>query len=274
MRVAALQLPAYQGTYASQMELIEQLVRRFAPAADLLCLPELMTTPYFARSQDGMWRHLAEPLQTGETYARIRKLATELQRYIVATCYERDESRLYNTAFIVCPDGELAGKYRKIHIPLIESALAFEKLFFDPGEDLPVFSILGMKIGILICYDRSFPEAWRTLALKGAQIIFVPTSSSGFRGGMYIQELQVAAQQHQMFVVAANKAGVETLPGEPGDITFYGKSTILGPDGRLIATLEREEATALVASLDLAEVDSAREKLNYYRDRRKELYLL
>lgn len=274
MRVAAIQSAAFQGDYPAQMGILEKLVRQAAEnGADMICLPELMTTPYFARSHDLTWRKSAEPLTTGETYRRIQTLAVELKRFILATCYELDRENYYNTAFVVSPEGDLVGKYRKTHVPLIESVMAYEKLFFDPGEELPVFSVLGTTIGILICYDRSFPEAWRTLALKGAQIIFVPTSSSGFRGSMYVQELQVAAQQHQVFVVAANKAGKESLPGEPGEITFYGKSSILGPDGRLIAALEREEAAILLADLDLAEVNIAREKLNYYRDRRIDLYL-
>jgi len=175
---------------------------------------------------------------------------------------------------VLSPDGNMAGKYAKTHIPLIESALAFETSFFDPGKDLPVFSVSGITVGILICYDRSFPEAWRTLALKGAQVVFVPTSSSGFRGGMYVKELQVAAQQHQVFVVAANKAGAESLPGEPGEILFYGKSGILAPDGTLLAALEQEEAAFIMADIDPGQVSAARNNRNYYRDRRPELYRL
>jgi predicted amidohydrolase len=91
---------------------------------------------------------------------------------------------------------------------------------------------------------------------------------------MYVQELQVAAQQHQVFVVAANKAGAESLPREASDITFYGKSCILGPDGTVLAALEQEQAAILSATINLADVQAARTKLNYYRDRREDLYLL
>lgn len=275
VRVAAIQLGAFRGDYSRQMDAIAAAVARAAAdRADIVCLPELMTTPYFGRSRDLSWRDAAEPLPTGETYTRIAAMATEHQITIIATCYERVDDRRYNTAFIVRPDGILAGRYAKTHIPFIEAVEAFETCFFDPGDDLPVFDLPGLRAGLLICYDRSFPEAWRTLALKGAQAVFVPTSSSGFRGAMYRDELKIAAAQHQIYVVAANKAGDETLPGEPGHITFYGKSSIIGPDGEILAALEREEDTFITADLDPAVVTAARERLNYYRDRRPDLYLL
>lgn len=274
-RVAAIQLGAFRGSYHSQMDAIAAAVAKAAAAgAELVCLPELMTTPYFARSSDLAWRNAAEPLVAGETYARVAALAAGHRMTIIASCYEQADDGRFNTAFVVRPDGTLAGRYAKTHIPFIEAVQAYETNFFDCGDDLPVFDLPGLRIGILICYDRSFPEAWRTLALKGAQVIFVPTSSSGFRGGMYRDELKVAAAQHQVFVVAANKAGDETLPGEPGHITFYGKSCIIGPDGDIIAALEREEDALITADIRPDYVAEVRERLNYYRDRRPDLYKL
>lgn len=266
-------MSAFSENYEQQLDKIENLVTAASKAgAEIICLPELMTTPYFARSRDPKWRELAEPLEAGPTYRRIAALAQKLAATIIATCYERCGDRLYNTAFIVGPDGRIAGRYAKTHIPLIEAVEAFETLFFDRGEALPVFEIGGRRIGLLICYDRSFPEAWRTLALKGAEIIFVPTSSSGFRGNMYADELKIAAAQQQLFVVAANKAGQEILPGEQGSITFYGKSRIIDPRGNALAALEQEADTFIIADLDLQEIAAARAGLNYYRDRRSDLY--
>jgi beta-ureidopropionase len=275
LRVAAVQLSAFSENYDKQLAKIEKLVTAASETgAGIVCLPELMTSPYFARSRDPKWRDLAEPLEAGPTYRRVAALAQRLAITVVATCYERRGDKLYNTAFIVGADGRLAGRYAKTHIPHIEAVQAYETCFFDQGEALPVFEIAGRRLGILICYDRSFPEAWRTLALKGAEIIFVPTSSSGFRGGMYADELKIAAAQQQLFVVAANKAGAETLPGEPGSITFYGKSRIIGPSGNTLAALEQEEDTFIVADLDPAAIATARDSLGYYRDRRRDLYAL
>ena len=274
-RVAAVQLSAFDSDYERQMGKIEKLVSAAHQAgAAVICLPELMTTPYVARSQNLQWRTLAESLEDGPTGLRIAELAKKLSCTIIATCYEKEGAKLFNSAFIAGKDGKITGVYRKTHVPLIESVQAYETLFFDKGDALPVFEIEGVKTGILICYDRSFPEAWRTLALKGAQIVFVPTSSSGYRGNMYVDELRIAAAQHQIFIVAANKSGVESLPGEPGTITFYGKSSIIGPTGNLLSGLEQEENAFITTDLDLHEVIETRQMLNYYRDRRSDLYQL
>lgn len=274
-RVAAVQLSAFDSDYEMQMNKIEELVSAAHQAgATVICLPELMTTPYVARSKNLQWRMLAESLENGPTGRRIANLAKKLSCTIVATCYEKAGEKLFNSAFIAGKDGKITGVYRKTHVPLIESVQAYETLFFDQGDSLPVFEIDGVRTGILICYDRSFPEAWRTLALKGAQVIFLPTSSSGFRGNMYVDELRIAAAQHQIFIVAANKSGEESLPGEPGTITFYGKSSIIGPTGNLLAGLEQEQNTFITSDLDWHEVIKTRQMLNYYRDRRSDLYQL
>jgi beta-ureidopropionase len=273
LRIAAIQLGAFKQDYTRQMGEIERLISAASRSgADIICLPELMTVPYFARSQDIKWRSLAEPLLAGETYTRVANLAKNFKCTIIATCYESRDEKRYNTAFAVDRDGSLVGKYEKTHVPYIEALQAYETLFFDPGTDLGVFEIRGVVVGILICYDRSFPEAWRTLALKGAQVIFVPTSSSGFRGGMYVEELKVAAAQHQVFVVAANKSGEESLPGETGTITFYGKSNIINPFGNPLVSLDREEDAFIATDIDLDEVSLARRTIAYYRDRRSDLY--
>lgn len=272
LRVAAIQLSPFRQDYSSQLDKITRLVTQASRlGAKVICLPELMTTPYFARTQDTKWRKLAEPLQ-GETYQHIAELARNLACTIIATCYESLGDKRYNTAFVVGPEGELAGRYAKTHIPWIEAVSAYETMFFDAGDALPVFAVDGIRVGILICYDRSFPEAWRALALKGAQVIFVPTSSSGSRGSLYAEELRVAAAQQQVFVVAANKAGEEFLDKEPGSITFYGKSQIISPFGTTIAALEGQEDCVLTAAIDLNDVSAARKAIPYYQTRRTDLY--
>ena len=273
--VAAVQAGPYRPDYDCQMAKLETLVTKARKAgADIICLPELMTTPYFACSPKAwQWRDRAEPLPGGPTFARVSAWAKTLRCWLIGTCYEQAGGRRYNTAFVVSPDGEMMGRHRKAHIPLIEGN-AYEPVYFDAGDDLSVFDIMGVCAGILICYERCFPEAWRTLALKGAEIIFVPTSSSGFRGELYAEEIRVAAAQQQVFVVAANKAGEEAMEGEKGPISFYGKSRIISPSGRIVAALEAEEDAVITAEIDMDEVAAVRRSLAYYRDRRIDLYQL
>jgi len=103
LRVAALQLGPYKGDYEEQLTAIEKQVERAATSypVDVIVLPELMTTPYFPRSQDLKWREEAEPFLTGPTLPRIRRLAQRVSSSIIATCYEKSGAERYNTAFIV-----------------------------------------------------------------------------------------------------------------------------------------------------------------------------
>lgn len=276
LRVAAIQLGPYKGIYEQQLSSIETLVTKVVKehTVDIVCLPELMTTPYFACSTDLSWRNHAESIQNGKTVKRMSSLAKKLGCHIIGTCFEQHKQHYHNSAFLVSPLGVLHGTYAKVHIPRINSLSIDEKRFFDPGSELPLFSVAGIPIGILICYDRSFPEAWRTLALKGAKVIFVPSSSSGFRGDLFVEELKIAAAWNQVFVVGVNKAGTEFITGEPRPKTFYGRSSIVDPRGRVLANLSQEQDSAIVATLNLNDIESARKDLPYYADRCLQAYTL
>lgn len=134
-----------------------------APEADLLVLPELANSGYHFESQ-GQSAQLAEPVD-GPFVALLRELARARNLTLVSGLAERDGSTLYNSAVLVRPDGSIE-LYRKLHLFLNE------KDHFAPGNlGLPVFQVGAARIGLLICFDWQFPEAWRTLALRGADIV-------------------------------------------------------------------------------------------------------
>ncbi|MCL2772695.1 MAG: carbon-nitrogen hydrolase family protein [Oscillospiraceae bacterium] len=97
--------------------------------------------------------------------------AKKYNTYIIFTMNEKDGDTIYNTAVIIGRDGGICGKYRKIHLPLFEAELGT-----SPGSELKVFDLDFGKVGIIICYDQYFAETSRTLALMGAEIIFLPTA--------------------------------------------------------------------------------------------------
>src|SRR2546421_11454967 len=143
------------------------LARRAAGnGARIICLPELSTTIYFCSARDKNWCEPAEPIP-GRAVNRLAKVAKETGTVIVYPLYENDNGTLYNTAAVLGPDGNLIGRYRKMSIPQILRTVkpgetpGDERFFFAPGNlGFPVFDTpFGVKIGILICYDRHFPEA-------------------------------------------------------------------------------------------------------------------
>ncbi len=276
LTVAGIQMGPYPGSYAANIEkAVEALDRAVAEhRPDIVCFSEMMTGPYFCRVYDDGYFSFAEPVPgpTTETFA------AEARRHgigIVATAFEECDGSYYNASMLISPRGELIGKYRKSHVPSSSSPIinSDEKYYFKPGDRLSVFEMDGLKIGILICFDRSFPETFRTLALKGAEIVFVPVCSWGMRADAFQSELRVRAMESQVFVVAVNKAGFEQVEGEDGGREHFGRSCIIDPIGEIEASIGDEPWGIVAATIDLEKRALMKEALvNWLQERRPELY--
>jgi len=277
LKVAGIQMGPYPGTYAENMEkAVEALGRAVAEHdPDVVCFSEMMTGPYFCRVYDDEYFNFAEsiPGPTTETFA------AEAKRHgvnIIATAFEEDtDGSYYNTSMLISREGELIGKYRKTHVPASSSPLmnSDEKYYFKPGGELPVFEMDGITVGMLICFDRTFPEAWRTLVLKGAEIVFVPVCSWGFRGDAFQTELQTRAMENQIYVVAVNKAGFEQVEGEDGGREHFGRSCIINPMGEVEASIGPEPWGIVAGTIDPDKRKVLRENLiDLLGERRPELY--
>jgi predicted amidohydrolase len=245
--------------------------------------PELSTTPYFAGKFDQSFFSWAEPIP-GPTTRRFAEEAKEHSCYIVLPIFERGNvnGEFYNAVTLLNPDqgltkgtlltrGSTVDRYRKCHVPCgMLTAGTDEKVYFRPGQGFVKFSTPVAELGCLICYDRSFPEAWRVLALSGVEIVFVPTASAPKnRKDSFIMELRTAALQNGLFVVACNKGGLEELGGK----TFFGQSCAINPFGDVIAEGPADEGPAFISVLlDMSELERYATSYHYFRDRRTELY--
>ncbi len=237
--------------------------------AKIISLGELFQTEYFCSVNNDETFALAETIP-GPTTNELAKKAKDLGVAIIASLFEEDEGKYYNTAVLLGPNGEHIGSYRKNHIPDVDygNITTQESYYFLPGDlGFPVFEVFGVKIGILICYDRSIPEAWRELKLGGAEIIFVPTASSGWRGELWETELIVRAVENNIFVVAPNRGGYQ------GELSFFGKSVIINPFGEILTMADKDEEVALVEELDLSDIKIAEIKSPYMKSRRPEIYM-
>ncbi|MCD8390542.1 MAG: carbon-nitrogen hydrolase family protein [Firmicutes bacterium] len=238
--------------------------------------PEAMTYAYFGSTVNDKWFSFAEDAHTGVTTTRMLKESKELGVHIVYSLFEKavkyGVTHYYNTVCLVSPTRGLIGKYRKTHIPANPTPV-YEKYYFEPGDILPVFQLdNGVTVGMLICYDRSFPPAWQALYLQGAQIIFVPACTWGFRAPHFQSELQTRAFETHTFVVGLNRAGEEQVEGEQKPRNHFGKTLIAGPMGDKIVSLDDEKWAYISAVVDLDEIKEAHKLMNYKRDRRPELY--
>ncbi len=236
--------------------------------AKLVCLQELFRSRYFCQTEDPKFFELAEPVP-GPTTEELGKLARSLDVSIVASLFERRAAGLYhNTAVVLSSDGELVGRYRKMHIP--DDPLYYEKFYFTPGDlGFPSAAVGGGRVGTLVCWDQWFPEAARLTALAGAEILFYPTAI----GWQFDEGPEVDAGQHDawetvqrahaiangVFVVAVNRVGNE------GEIRFWGQSFVADPIGRVLVRASSDKEEVLVVDCDLDSVERVRRDWPFLR---------
>ncbi|MDO8682528.1 MAG: carbon-nitrogen hydrolase family protein, partial [Armatimonadota bacterium] len=179
VRVAGLVIPKLPGEREKNFSAFEALARDAAKAgAQVVCTPEGFLEGYIVQDQKltlEEYRSLCETVPDGQYVLRMRSLARELGIHIVAGFAEKDDKKQYNTSIIISPRGEVAGKFRKVHN-------ANDEPKNTTGTSFPVFDLPFAKVGMMICFDRQMPESPRLMAVKGAEIIFNP--SSGIHGGI------------------------------------------------------------------------------------------
>ncbi len=261
MRVGYVQFAPEFGEVERNLDRVADLLSR--DRADLWVLPELFSTGYqFATAQE--LAELAEPVSEGPTTARLIALAQEMNCHIVAGLAERTDSRLYNSAVFVGPSG-LVARYRKIHL------FYEEKNLFAPG-DLPfLVTDIGLaKVGLLVCYDHFFPEAARSLALQGAEVVAHPANL--VMPGLAQLTMRVRAMENRVFTLTANRIGVEARTGET--LCFTGLSQVVAPNGDVLVQAPQDAEDVRVVEIDPVQArDKHLTRLNdVFADRRPEFY--
>ncbi|MFL0807213.1 MAG: carbon-nitrogen hydrolase [Oceanobacter sp.] len=285
MRVAAIQ-QAWHGSKDATLDRTEALIREAATSdAQLVCLQELHAGPYFCQHQAAELFDLAEPLD-GPTAQRLGQLADELNIVIVGSIFEKRGTGVYhNTALVFDCSPELAGFYRKMHIP--DDPGFYEKYYFIPGDaDEPGFQPIETsvgKLGVLVCWDQWYPEAARLMALAGADILIYPTAigwepeedaaENERQTDAWITVQRGHAVANNLPVVSINRVRHEADPTSVTDgILFWGNSFICGGQGEFLAQADRESETVLMADLDMNRTEQLRRIWPYFRDRRIDAY--
>ena len=249
--------------------------------AELVVFPELALTTFFPRywmseqaEIDAFFEREMPSAATRSVFDEAKKL--EIGFYLGYAELTSDGHR-FNTSILVDRRGRIVGRYRKIHIPGAfplpdHGALVFEKLYFTPGNlGYPVFDLGFARIGVQICYERNFPEGYRILAMRGAEIIFTPTNlmriGDVWNSGTWELALRARAYENGCFIVGINKAGNEW------GLDYVGDSLVARPtDGEVIAHSEAATDDLLVVDCDLDLIDEARRRLPFMRDRQPRTY--
>jgi predicted amidohydrolase len=235
--------------------------------ARLVIFPECVLTGYAFGSREEAWPH-AEPLPGPSTEA-LAADCHELGVHAAVGLLERGpHGELYNACALVGPGG-LVASYRKAHLPY----LGVDRFATPSDRPFAVHDLGGLRVGMLICYDDSFPEAARCLTLLGADVVLLPTNWPSGAAGVAKFLVPARALENHVYYAAVNRVGEER------GFRFIGRSRIAGPDGETLASADHDKEAILEATVDSA---SARTKhlvrvpnayeLHRLADRRPDLY--
>lgn len=279
LAIAAAQLPGCTMDLAANVRCAEAAVHDAARrGARIVALPEMATLPYFCGDAPEPYRSWAE-VADGSLARRFAALAAETGTAVFLPFYEHDPvtGRYHNAVLGFGPDGAALRPgpvARKLHLPVGDDPPPGfdERLHFTAGDALHVVEACGLRIGVLVCYDRRFPEAWRALRRLGADLVIVPVAGSGGDDmDFFVGEMRTHARENGLAVLCANKVGDEHVGG--GIVDNYGYSAVIGADGAVLALRPRQDGPGLVlADLDVAAIPEIRRRLRYYDDRRQDLF--
>ena len=266
MRVAFVQTRPLFGRVGGNVEGAVNKIKGLG--AELVVLPELFNTGYQFRTKKEALGY-AEAAPSGPTTTQLIETARSTGTFIVAGIAEKAGRRVYNSSVLVGPRGHIS-TYRKAHL------FSDEKRVFSPGDTpftvqrVNIANVGTVRIGMMICFDWLFPEAARTLALKGADIICHP---SNLVLPHCPESMKVRSMENRVYSITANRVGTERrVKGKA--LTFIGKSQVVSPEGAVIARAPSKGMWSKVVKIDPKEARSKRvtDTNDIFRDRRSELY--
>lgn len=234
--------------------------------ADLVILPELSNSGCDLSSRE-MALRLAESVQEGPTVRAWTEAAREHDLLIVGGLLEEEGDDVRNSAVVVGRD-VLVGRYRKTHF------WDREKLIYEPGNELPVFETPLGTLGLLVCYDAWFPEAVRTLAMRGAELLCVPANAPDDwvpedqrRGGLTMLGAHAisGANANRVYVACANRVGDG----------YQGRSCVVAPSGGVLGFGDADAEGLVLAEVDVGRARREKRLTPYshaFGDRNEEVY--
>lgn len=279
--VALLQISLSKNPDENLKKAILWLTKAAKKGGKVICLPELYRSQYFCQTEDIKNFNLAETIPGPSTIA-IGKIAKKLKVVVIVPLFEKRASGVYHNSLVVInTKGEVAGQYRKMHIP--DDPSFYEKFYFTPGDlGYKAFETEFGKIGTLICWDQWYPEGARLTALQGAEIIFYPTAIGWHphekkqHGKAQFESWQTIQRGHAIangvYIASVNRIGLEKENPASAGLEFWGSSFIADPQGIIIAQASTDKEEIVLAEIELDRIEYIRRNWPFLRDRRIDSY--
>ncbi|MGX2971333.1 carbon-nitrogen hydrolase family protein [Helicobacter sp. T3_23-1059] len=275
INVALIQMCAKPYALSENLALALNLAKEARKkGANLIILPELFDSGYCVGDRDAEFGidfsaiKRDKKAQQNATFRALSDFAKSSGAYIVAcsiekSSKEKSSKKLFDTAYIISPQGKLIGKHRKIYL------WGEEKSRFSNGKKYEVFSLdfgnFKAKVGLQICYEVGFGVGANILSLQGAEILIYPSAFGKARAYNWDLLSRARALENGVFVCACNHSGAESNPTLKQRLDFAGDSRIIAPNGKII-TQATKQNEVIIARIDLDEVKAQREKIPYLKD--------
>ena len=241
-----------------------QIFAAAAQGAEMICFPEIQLSPFFPQYEARDASRWA--IAPDSRYIRgVQDACREAGIYAAPNFYVEENGQRYDMSLLIDDRGAILGRQKMVHIA--QAACFYEQDYYTPSEEgFGVFQTPLGRIGIVVCFDRHYPESVRTLALRGADLILIPTANTKAEPSELFQwEIRVQAFQNSVNIAMCNRVGAE------GEMDFSGESMVADYDGNLTA-LADDSAQLLFAEADLNAASEMRRRRPYTSLRRPELY--
>lgn len=244
----------------------EEMVKTAAKSgAQVVCLPEMFNCPY---SKQYFKKYASLPHEP--TVEAMSHWARECGIVLIGgSIPENDGGRIYNTSFVFDKTGAMLAKHRKVHLFDVDvPGMRFhESGTFAPGNEITVFDTEFCRMGVAVCFDVRFPELFRAMAVRGAELIILPAQFNMATGPKHWElSLRSRAVDNEVFFVGASAARYEGF-----DYECWGHSIVMDPYGDIIASTDEKEGI-IYADIDLNRVPEVRRRLPTFLKLRREIY--
>ena len=264
MKIAIYQMKMEKTQEANLVKCLSAVETAAKNGADMIVFPELTLMPFFPQYEK---MDVEDRVLTSDsrTVGAFRDACRENGIYAVPNFYLSEVGKRYDASCLITPEGEIQGIQKMVHIAQAEQF--YEQDYYTPSDDgFLVFPTSLGNIGIVVCFDRHYPESIRTESLRGADLILVPTANTKSEPmEMFEWEIRVQAFQNCVPIVMCNRTGLEN------EMDFAGESIAVDANGTLLAKADDKEQI-LYAEIDLAQTAGTKAKRPYLSLRRTETY--
>lgn len=264
MILALAQMKMAQDVEANYQKTLQLIKEAAAGGASLIVFPEIQLSPFFPQFPD---QDVSEFVmrQDDQRITGICNTCRDNHIYAVPNFYIDEDGKRYDMSFLINDEGNIIGKQKMVHVAQCEQF--YEQSYYTPSDEgFLVFDTKLGKIGIVVCFDRHYPESIRTEALRGAELILIPTANTTDEPSDLFQwEVRVQAFQNSVNIAMCNRVGVED------NMIFSGDSIVSDYNGNTLSFAGRNEEL-LFSEVDLAAAAKRRQEKPYTALRRKELY--